>query len=710
VTIVESSTAPPQLPETTLPPWRRPRRLRRQLALTLAGTALVSLLTVGVLNFFAASALLTDGTREQLVSVAESRANSIETGVDRLVVSTSVNAADVGIVDAIKGLGSSFAELNSQQLSPAENTKLDAFYQKNFVEPLASIGFDGLTPEQLSPTSNAGRYLQYHYVVPTSDINGGTETVDAGDGSTYSEQHAQFHPYLSGLISSPAIDDVLLINRSGDIIYTAEKRIDLGASLREGLLVETFLADAALNMLPTVRPGEAVIADFELYLPAGAQPALFALAAVKDGTEVVGALAIGIKVDGLSAITTAGGDFDGVGLGDGESYVVGRDFILRSESRRWLEDPEEYLDSVEDPELARLMEILGSPIGLQPVETEPVKAALSGQTFAGSAVNYLGEKTFTYARPLDTAGVSWVVVAEQPIGELRAPLYTYAARLGLVLALILPLAALIGYFVADRLTRSIPPAVEMASAIAAGARDLDPPDLGANEFGDLTRRLAELAGELGQQEAALSAEFDQRRQLLLSVLPARLVMDEGVINGTGEANDVGTVIAITIEVDGEPDNAEVVEFLKSFGQAVESRAEQLDIDRIRSGHDRLLFLAGVNRPDDGASDAVDFVLELLAAAATVAEADSAEVTPVLHIGMSTGAVATGVLESGSITFMVWGEPVRRALAIGALSTANEILVDESVFEALDSKSLLHPATDIIALDGQQMKLFAVERR
>ena len=701
--------AAPEVDVDSLRWWRRPRRLRRQLALTLAGTALVSLLIVGVLNFFAANALLTNGSREQLVSVAESRVNSIESGVETVVGQTAATAANTAVVDALVEFDSSFAALNSRTLQPNQTAELERAYTERLLEPLAGVGFDELVVDDVIPQSNAGRYLQYHYTLPTADDFDRAEIVDAGDGSDYSAVHARFHPFLSSLAESDAVSDVLLINRSGEVVYTVEKRIDFGADLTDDLLDGTALTDTVLRRLPRVRTGDAVIADFEIYIPGGGRPSLFAVAAVKDDTEVVGALAIGISVDALTAITTANGDFEGVGLGKGESYVVGRDLLLRSESRRWLEDPEAYLGDIDDPELERLIRFFGSPIGIQPVDTDPVRVALDGGTFQGSSRNYLGDRTFAYARQISVGGVDWVVVAEQPLSELRAPLYGYAFRLGIVLALVLPAAALIGYFVADRLTRSIPPVVEMASEIAAGARDLDPPNLGSNEFGDLARRLVELAGQLGAQEDALSEEFERRRELLLSVLPPRLVMDEGEIGGTGESNDVGTVIAITIEVGGgQDDDDESAEFLRRFGRAVQSRAEQLDIERIRAAHDRFLFLAGVDRTDDGAHKAMDFALELLKVAASVSEAD--EVTPVVHIGMSTGPVATGVLESGSITFSAWGEPVRRALAIGALSTANEILVDESTAEALGDVGTLRPAADVIALDGEPMSLFTVAPR
>ena len=58
----------------------------------------------------------------------------------------------------------------------------------------------------------------------------------------------------------------------------------------------------------------------------------------------------------------------------------------------------------------------------------------------------------------------------------------------------------------------------------------------------------------------------------------------------------------------------------------------------------------------------------------------------VHVGLSTGPVASGVLDRGSLTFGAWGEPVRRALAIAALSRADEILVDLTTAEGAEPDS------------------------
>jgi class 3 adenylate cyclase len=59
-----------------------------------------------------------------------------------------------------------------------------------------------------------------------------------------------------------------------------------------------------------------------------------------------------------------------------------------------------------------------------------------------------------------------------------------------------------------------------------------------------------------------------------------------------------------------------------------------------------------------------------------------------------------------MTFGAWGEPVRRALAIGALSQTGQVLVDTSTFsEAPPGRFDFVEADDVIALDGLPMGLY-----
>jgi class 3 adenylate cyclase len=688
----------------SLPWWRRPRRLRRQLSRTLVVVSLLSLILVGGLNFFAAQDLLDEGTEDQLVGTGQSRARSIERGIGDTLELTSAIAADLAVVNALADLESAFADTGP--LDSAQQAELDAFYQEGVVTPLAEADIVDLTVDEAEPATEAGKYLQYHYIVDT-DVPDDERILidDPGDGSDYSAVHATYHPYLASLIDTLGVEDLMLVSATdGDIVYTAKKRIDFGITLTEGVYQQTRLAATVLEDLQRVRTGDSVFADLQIYIPARGEAVAFASSAIRQDTELLGALVIELSVDDLNAITTANGQWESVGLGGGESYVVGADKLLRSESRLWIEDPDAYLDKI-DPNLAERVSIFGSPVLLQPVETEPVKVAFEGEDFDGPSKNYLGTKTLSFATAIDVPGVDWVVVAEVPLSDARSPLYSYALRMLLVVAIIIPISALLGAWLANRSTRPVRPVVDAASAVAAGDRDPSLPDLGKDEFGDLARRLRTMAAELGEQERALEGEYERTRELLMTVLPPRLINRDGAVSSSGEAAQLATAIAISLAVSADQETDEVIDdVLSRVSVLVDEAASEHGVDRVRVAADRSLYVAGFGTTAAGADDALTFVDDARRRVADLVEEEA--ITVLAHAGLSTGAIGVGVLQRGSVTFGAWGEPVRRALAISALSQGGQILVDASTAaESSDDRFVLEAADEVVALDGQPMGLY-----
>ena len=171
-----------QTPTRTTRKAAGPRKLRRQLVGVLVGTALVSLLIVGTLNSVAAWSLLNDGSRERLVSVAETRANSIDNGVDRVLSRVSATAADLAVVDALNEFQLAFDALDEQTLDAQQSAELDQFYQDRVIDPLAGVGID-VTLDAAQPATDAGRYLQYHYSIPANGQD--PEGIGADDDTPY---------------------------------------------------------------------------------------------------------------------------------------------------------------------------------------------------------------------------------------------------------------------------------------------------------------------------------------------------------------------------------------------------------------------------------------------------------------------------------------------------------------------------------------------
>ena len=687
-----------------LPFWRRPRKLQRQLSRTLVGVALLSVILVAGLNLVAALNLLNDGTENRLTGIGQNRALTIERGVDRSLALTSATAADLGVARALTDLSEAFVQTGP--LDEAELEELRGWYGDEVIPRLADVGISA-TIDEVVPEGDAGRYVQYYYTA-SDDFEGRADVDDAGDGSPYSVAHAEHHPFLSELADAIRADDLLLVDAAtGDLVYTREKRIDFGTNLGDGPYDETTLATTVRDRLRRARVGDALLADFEIYVPGGGRPVAFLIAAIRADTELVGALGVEFSVDALDQITTAGGDWSDIAAGGGGSYVVGSDYLLRSTPRGWFDDPEGYLERTDD-ETAAAIERFDTPVLAQSVMTDPVEAALDGDTYSGTTTNAIGEDVFAYATPIDVPGVEWVVVAESPLDEAREPLFAYGRRMLLVLVLALPIAALLGWWLARRSTRPVKPVVDAATSVAAGERHPELPDLGRDEISDLGRRLRSFAADLEQQERELAREFEETRGLLLSVLPPRLVGSTGEVEDDGSAADHATAIGVAVNVsDDHGTDDRLADLLASVSSIAEAVADEHGLERVRTAADRALFLAGMGEESGGVATALAFAVALIERIEQTREREGVDVS--VQLGLSTGPVATGVLHSGAMTFSAWGEPVRRALAIVSLAGRDEVLVDESTrLEAAGSFDF-EPATEVIGIDGEPMGLARLRR-
>jgi len=690
----------------SLPRWRRPRRLRRQLALALVTTAAVAVATFGAVNFVGARDLLVRGTEDQLVAVGATRADSVAAGEDRLIAEISVAASDRAIAGVLVDFDREFAALEERTLTPDQQAELVAYYTERVVQPLNDAGLGPLTADDLLPSTAAGRWLQYHYVIRPP---GEPPPADAGDGSGYSEVNAAITDTVRAFSDARGGGDVLLIDVRGTVVYSLDKSNDVGTSLVTGPYADGALAEAVTVSLPRTRVGGTVLTDFSV--SASGQPSLYAVSPLSDGTTVVGGLAVAIPAEALNDIVSSSGEWDAIGLADGDSYIVDSNGLLQSEPRAWIEDPDGYLDRLragdeEGQGEAELIDLLGSPVGIQKIDTAPVRAAVDGQEFRGTARDYFGDSTFAASQSFSASGRQWVVVTQVPRSVVLDPLTQYLRQILVVLAIVLPIVAGLGVWLSRLLTRPIRPTVDAADAIAHGERDPDLDTARRDEFGDLARRLSAMSTALGAHEAELTAEFERKRQLLLAVLPPKLVDQDGNIAGSGEQSMHATVVAVTLAPSEEHEEPELLgQALQRAAELAEVAADETGVQRVRVAADRYLFIAGASSGDSGADAALEFVEQFW----RKVNIDGGDIDLDLHVGLSSGPVATGVFDSGSLTFGAWGEPVRRALALASMSRAHAVLIDATTASILSGyEGRMQPAHDVVDLDDDPMELYTLD--
>lgn len=672
--------------------------LRRRLTVTLVGVSLISVLLLATVNFVFARLLITDSVESQLTSVRDTRVQALEIGAERLQSRVSALALNPSVADALTELSIEFAELN-EDITSEQVDDLTTIYDNEALPPFVAAGVN-IDAAELVPGTVAGRYLQRHYI--SENPNGPDERDqldDAGDGSGYSEAHAIHHPVLRSLMANAGMNDLLLVEvETGEVVYSTKKLIDLGTNSLDGPYADRGLGEA-VEKLATVAVGDSVISDTFFYIPTSGEPVFFLASVVRSGSNVIGAVVAEVPVSALTGVMTAQQDWRRLGLGDtGESYIVGADQTLRSDTRAWLQNPDDYLSrhlkQYDDPDATTLIEIVGSPVLVQEVDNDAVTESLDGNQFTGPVQNYLGTKTLAASGPASVDGVNWAVVVEIDQSEADEALNSLLRRFLLVLALLLPSIAVLGIFLARTLTRPADELVRSAARIADGDLDTEIPDLGKNELGDLGRQLEGVARQLEAQEQAILDEEQHINDMLGALLPARLVdRVRGGESSIGDVFDTATVVSITI--DDIPsavatDNDLALEMADRLNERTLVLMEQHGVERIQRSSGSQLYLTGLSQDDAQVSAAAEFAVAAMQVVNEVAAEFGHKVT--VRAGMSSGDVATGVLGTNQLSFGVWGDPTGMAMTLASLALPGQVLADGSVVEQLDR------AWDIDALE------------
>jgi methyl-accepting chemotaxis protein len=684
----------------------RDKGLRRRLAVTLVGVSLISVVLLATVNFVFARLLINESAESQLTAVRDTRVQALQIGAGRLQSTVSALALNPSVAEALAELSSEFGELDTD-ITSEQVDDLATIYDTEALPPFVAAGAD-IDATELVPASVAGRYLQQHYI--SENPNGPDERDrldDAGDGSGYSEAHATHHPVLRSLLANAGLADLLLVNiDTGDVVYSTKKRIDLGTNSFDGPYADGGLGKV-IDKLTTVAVGNSVISDTFFYIPTSGEPVFFLASGVRSGSKVIGAVVTEVPVAALTGVMTADQDWERLGLGDtGESYIVGGDRTLRTDTRAWLQDPDDYLSrhlkQYDDPQVTKLIEIVGSPVLVQQVDNAAVTEGLDGNQFTGNITNYLGTETLAASGPAAVDGVNWTVVVEIDRSETNAALNSLLRRFLLVLAILLPSIAILGVFLARTLTKPANTLVRSAARIADGDLDTEIEDLGRNELGDLGRQLEGVARQLESQEQAILDEEQHINDILGALLPARLIdRVRGGEQAIGDVFDTATVVAIT--VDDIPstlatDSELALEMADRLNEETLLLMQRHGVERVQRSSGSQLYLTGLNQDDAQVSEAGEFALAAMQVVTEIAAEFGHQVTA--RAGMSSGDVATGVLGTNQLSFGVWGDPTGLARTLSSLALPGQVLADGSVVEHLDRAWDIEPLEELAGLaDG-----------
>lgn len=319
----------------------------------------------------------------------------------------------------------------------------------------------------------------------------------ASDGSIYSDAHAFYHPWMRKLQEERGYYDIFLLDPEGNLLYTVVKERDFGTNLVSGPWADTALGEAFRTARANPVADYQAFFDFEPYAPSYEAPASFISAPMlSDSGQLEGVLVFQTPIGELNSLMQ-----QTAGLGEtGETYIVGTDLLMRSDSRF----------SEESTILARK------------IDTDAARTAVAGEHGVTQGTDYRGTPVLSAFAAIDFLGTRWGILAEQDIKEAMAPVVSMRNQLIAQLLVVLAIITGIGIMIGRSISR---PVVQMTSAmggIADGNNDVDVPSRDrADEIGEMATAVQVFKDNairmekmrIEQQEAEERAEKEKRDQM-----------------------------------------------------------------------------------------------------------------------------------------------------------------------------------------------------
>jgi len=489
--------------------------IRWKLFLTVLALAVPALVLIGVLSYLSGRAAVEETTLERLTSVRAGKAHRIEEYFDQIRSQARSFAKNRMIVDAMIDFDDAHQALYDFDLTSEQRDAVVDYYTEEFLPQLATNTETQVDAADYLPPDDGDLFLQFHYIVNNSNPVGEKDLLDdAGDDSFYSEVHSTIHPVLRDFVHEFGFYDLLLISGSGHVVYSVSKETEFGTNLLDGPYQDSNLAtvfeEAQRDFL-----GDAVkLVDFAPYAPSLGEPSSFMAAPIVDGAWLLGVLVFQVSVGEIDGVMTSSRNWQIDGLGEtGESYLVGPDFKMRSNSRFFLEDSAGYLEAAErvgvSPFDIQKIRNFETTILIQDVRTPASIAALIGETATTTTKDYRGVDVLSSYAPVDIEGVKWAILSEIDADEAFTRVRVFSRNLVLRLAALLALVLVAAWFLSRRFVAPIVELDGAAHRFAEGEEDVEVPVRSGDELGGLAQSFNQMVSAIRQKTTDLKKTAEE---------------------------------------------------------------------------------------------------------------------------------------------------------------------------------------------------------
>jgi len=691
--------------------------VKSKFLMMILGIAVTCIAVIGFQGLQYGKKSLTKSMYDHLTSLQSARTQQIENYFENKRNLMKTFSSQKSVIDAMSEFSAGFNLLDTYNVSIDNNksAELQNFYKNCFVEELNQNSLEEYSFTTLTPKQDVVKYLQYHYIVNNPSKVSKKELMEsADDKSYYSEVHQKFHSTLRDIVRNQGFKDLFLIDaKSLHVIYSVAKGVDFSTNLNDGPYAQSSLAKVVKKVVSNPNKGRVKVSDFKNYKPSRNLPQAFFAVPVYDNNELIGVLAAQISVDSINNITTGNKNWSHDGLGkSGEVYLVGRDFEMRSNARKLMENPNEFFSDLNKTDMKeeekRVIISMKSTILNQSVHSESIKRAVEGLEGTVITKNYLGKKVLSAYAPLQLKGLDWVIIAEKELNEAEEPIRNFQNSL-LISATIL--ATLITFYAIWLAYNFLAPINSMATGVkniinkkSTSTINLQRDD----EFGELSKNIDKMIETINKQEETLIQKTKENDDLLLNILPQSIAtrVKNGEENIAESIPNVAVLFSVLHGFDHLSNRLEAKESIELLNELInefDNQAQIFGIEKITTIGDSYMAASGLITPRlDYARRMTEYAVKMFDVVELFNQRHQTQLA--LAIGIDAGEVMAGIVGKHKFVYDIWGEVVNDANRTSHEAESSMLCVTKSVYAQLTNQELfLKSENDIYMFKHDETK-------
>ena len=663
---------------------------------------LAGLLLLGITTFAATGtiayikyleALKQDATN-QLTGLRRAKAQQIQDYYQTIHNHVLTLSEDRMFVDAMREFSKAYGKLDATPIPAGTLEAVADDYRTRFYPEMQKLGLARPRVEDYIPFSPAALHLQYDYIVknpvPREDR---WKMENAGTHSDYDRVHAKYHRLFHRIVEKFGYYDLYLIDYyTGRAVYDVAKDRDFGTSLRDGPYRDSNLAAVVKKCLATDNPDDVFFSAFEPYEAYRGEPTQFVASPIFDGTERLGVLALQLSTDAMEEVVTGHRGWEKDGLGkSGQTIIVGSDYLVRTNIREYLENPEAFLAQLQAAgvpkvKLDRIRAYKTTTLQFE-AKLPSVTAALQSQE--GTMIEKsIVEKNVSLVSfmPLNMHGMHWAIESRVLLAEALTPVRQMRRLFGwwgLGLFLLTVAAALL---MTSQILRPVNALVAAAKKVAAGDLNAKVEWKYKDELGVLSDTFNSMTQSIREKTELIEQKNRENEALLLNILPPEIAtrLKEGeqeIADSFGQVTVLfGDIVGFTA-MSSKMSAGVVVDMLDGLFSRFDQAAKELAIEKIKTIGDCYMAVSGLPTPcADHTERMARMALRMAKATEEYGKEKGLDLR--LRIGLNTGPVVAGVIGKMKFIYDLWGDTVNLASRMESTGVPGEIQVTRSVYERL----------------------------